>query len=239
MRVPDWEEYLKQVLSHVKFKYDHNSIYFELQNHMEDRYEDFITEGMEEDEAQKAVLACMGDADEIGEELNQAHSPVLGWIWRILKDVLIVLIIINILPMFSLVLTSVISIFDMYRVKNDSPLVYTIDVDYKEKVYDTTYMIDKILYYEDNTLEIRYATWTNPFSDSIKWNHSLGIQHVYVDEVEIARGGGGWKGVGYFARGYSCQDDVPFDATRVAFSVAINNEVSIDLTEGRVLADES
>lgn len=237
MHVPEWEEYLKKILAHVKFKYDHNFIYFELKNHMEDRYDDFISGGMDEVGAQKAVLSCMGDADEIGEELNLAHSPVLGWIWRVLKDVLIVLIILNILPMISLAFVSVISVFDMYRVKDDSPLVYTIDVNYKEKVYDTTYIIDKILYYEDNTLEIRYATWTNPFSDSIKWNHSL-VYQVYVAEVELPRGGGGWKGAGYFARGQSYQDDVPFDATEVEFYLTENNEVSIDLTEGRVMANE-
>ncbi|MDD3395533.1 MAG: permease prefix domain 1-containing protein [Anaerotignum sp.] len=238
MRVPDWEEYLKQVLSHVKFKYDHNAIYFELKEHMEDRYEDFLLEGMEEEQAAKAVLTCMGDADEIGEELNKAHAPLLGWIWRILKDVLVVLIIINIFPVLILLISGVISVFDIYRVKNDSPLVYTIDVDYKEKAYDTTYMIDKIMYYEDNTLEIRYATWTNPFSDSIKWNQSLAYQ-VYVDEVEVSRGGGGWKGAGYYSRGQSYQDDVPFDATKVAFYLARNHEISIDLTRGRVMANES
>ncbi len=239
MRVAKWEEYLKQILSRVKFKYDHNYIYFELKNHMEDRYEDFITEGMDEEQAQKAVLNCMGNADEIGDELNQAHSPMLGWIWRILKDAMIILIILNILPVFSLVFTSVISVFDMYRVKDDSPLVYTIDVNYKEKIYDTTYIIDKILYYEDNTLEIRYATWTNPFSDSIKWTHSLGWNHVYTDEVEVSEGGGGWKSGGYYARGQQYTDNVPFNATRVVYPVAQNKEISIDLTEGRVMVNES
>lgn len=238
MRVPEWEEYLKQVLAHVKFKYDHNPIYFELMNHMEDRYEDFLGEGMDEEQATKEVITYMGNADVIGEELNQAHSPLLGWVWRVLKNVLIVLIIVNILPMFSVVFLSVTSVFDMYRVKDDSPLVYAIDVDYKEKVYDTTYMIDRILYYEDNTLEIRYATWTNPFANSIKFNHSLAYQ-VYVDEVKIPRGGGGWKGSGYFSRGQSYQDEVPVDATKVVFYLTKNNEISIDLKEGRVMVDES
>lgn len=237
MRVPEWEEYLKQILSHVKFKYDHNFIYFELKNHMEDRYDGFIEEGMDEEQAVNAVLGCMGDADKVGEELNQVHSPVLGWVWRILKNVLIVLIIVNILPMFSLVLTSVISIFETYNEKSDSPLVYTIDVDYKEKVYDTTYIIDKILYYEDNTLEIRYATWTNPFSDSIKWSHSLNFK-VYTDEVEIPREGNGWKSGGYYGRGQSYQENVPFKATKVKFLWTENKETSIDITEGREMASE-
>uniref|UniRef100_UPI002714F4EC hypothetical protein n=1 Tax=Anaerotignum sp. TaxID=2039241 RepID=UPI002714F4EC len=189
--------------------------------------------------AQKAVLNCMGDADEIGEELNEVHSPVLGWIWRVLKDIVIVLIIVNFLPVLSTVYISVCSAFDMYREEYDSPLVYTIDVDYKEKIYDTTYIIEKIMYYEDKTLEIRYATWTNPFSDSIKRTHSFGLSYAYVDEVEVIRGVGGWASGGYYARGQFYLDDVPFNATKVVLPVAENKEISIDLTEGRVMADET
>lgn len=200
MRVPDWEEYLKQVFSYVKFEYDHNSIYFELSEHMEDRYEDFVMEGMDKEAAQKPVLTCMGDANAIGVELNKAHSPLIDWIWRSLKTVLISLIIANILPVFSLIGAYFISVFETYEKKNDNPLIYTMDVDDKEKTYDTTLMIHKILYYEDHTLEIRYATWTNPFTESIKWSSSIGMQ-VYDAQGQIYIEGHGWKSGSYYGRG--------------------------------------
>lgn len=238
MRVPDWEEYLKQVLSHVKFKYDHNSIYFELRDHMEDRYENFLKEGMEAEQAKKAALTCMGDADAIGEELNKAHSPFLGWVWRSIRTVFIILVILNILPFLSLITSGFISIFESYENKTDSSLVYTIDLDYKEKIYDTTLIIDKILYYEDNTLEVRYATWTNPFSNSIKWNSSIWIE-AYDEQGEIHRGGGGWKSGSYYGRGQRSLRDIPSDTTKIVVYFGQNGEIPIDLTEGRVMANES
>lgn len=238
MRVPEWEEYLKQVLACVKFKYDHNAIYFELLNHMEDRYADFIAEGMEEEQAKKAVLLCMGDAATVGEALNLAHSPVVGWIWLCLKRVLLLSILLCLIPTGSLILSSVISLFDTYKSREESALVYTIDVDYREKVYDTTVIIDKVLYYEDETLEIRYATWINPFSSSIKWNTSLG-RTVYVGDEEIPVNGGGWKGSGYYSRGQSFLEDVPLHATKIVCSLGSAIEITVDLMEGRVMADES
>lgn len=239
MRVPDWEKYLKEVLSHVKFKYDHNPIYVELSNHMEDRYEDFITNGMDKEQGQKEVITCMGDADILGEELNKVHSPLVGWIWLSLRNLLIILILINLFPVFSLITSAFISVFETYKDKEDSPLVYTIDIGYKEKVYDTTYIIDKILYYEDNTMEIRYATWTNPFSDSIKWSLSISPE-IYMGETQLPRGGKGWKSGSYYGRGQEFREDVPLDATKIIIPLIYNNkEISIDLTEGRMMANES
>lgn len=238
MRVPDWEEYLKQVLSHVRFKYDHNPIYFELRDHMEDRYEDFVSEGMDEEQAKKAVITCMGDADTLGEELNRVHSPVIGWIWRSLRNLLVVLILLNLLPVISLITSGFSSAFETYEEKKDSSLIYSIDVDYKEKVYDTTYIIDEILYYEDNTLEIRYATWTNPFTDSIEWSSSINPQ-IYVYETAIPRDGSGWKSGSYYGRGQEYRKNVPLNATKIIISLTNNKEISIDLTEGRVMANES
>ncbi|WP_313525070.1 permease prefix domain 1-containing protein [Anaerotignum sp.] len=238
MRVPDWEDYIKRVLSHVKFKYDHNTIYFELRDHLEDRYDDFLSEGLTEEEAAKAVLTCMGDPDMIGEELDRVHNPVLGWIWRCLRMVFIVLVIANILPIFSLASTGIYSTLERYDKKEDSALVYTIDVDYREKIYDTTLIIDKVLYYEDNTLEVRYATWTNPFSDSIKWNSSIGVK-IFDDNEDVYSGGSGWKSGGYYGRGQQFLKNVPPTANKIMISFRQNEEIPITLTEGRVMAHES
>ena len=78
MQVPEWEKYLKDVLSFVKFKYDHNAIYFELIGHMEERYEDLLAEGIEEQAAKEMTVLRMGDAKEIGKAFNEVHNPVLG-----------------------------------------------------------------------------------------------------------------------------------------------------------------
>ncbi len=238
MLVPDWEAYLKAVLSEVQFKYDHNAIYFELKNHLEDRYEGYVEEGMGDEEATCAALACMGDAQTVGRALNKVHLPIIGWIWRILRNILILFIIINILPTLSLLTSGFVSVFESYENQSDSPLVYTIDVGHKEKVYDTTYFIDKILYYEDHTLEVRYATWTNPFSNSIRWNSSLSVV-VYDENGEIRISGGGWKSGSFYGRGQENRKQIPLNATKVVISFGLKEKITIDLTEGRVMENES
>ena len=51
--------------------------------HMEDNCADFRRIGYEPEEAARRALEAMGSAREVGEALNRAHKPWLGWLWRI------------------------------------------------------------------------------------------------------------------------------------------------------------
>ena len=81
-----WESYLDEVLSFVKFKYDHKAIRRELAEHMTDLKEDLMADGMDEEAAEYMTIAHMGDAEEIGQELNKEHHALLGWVWRMDLD---------------------------------------------------------------------------------------------------------------------------------------------------------
>ena len=83
LRFHEWIEYTKRMNSHVKFKFDHEAIRDEYLEHMEDMYEFYVGRGMDPDLAKSTVLEDMGDPDELGRVLNQIHNPVLGWIWRL------------------------------------------------------------------------------------------------------------------------------------------------------------
>lgn len=236
MRVPEWEVFLKRVLSHVKFKFDHNQVYFELLGHMEDRYEDFLDEGMTPEAAQEAVLLCMGDADEIGREMNLAHSPLWGWVWRILSCVVIFLVVLNILPVLGLVASVPMSLFEGYGGTEDKTPVYRIELDDKVVSYDTTYYMDEVRYYEDGTLEVRYATWQNPFSKSMKWSSGIGVT-VYDHEGVAYKGDSGSRNAGYYSRGRETVESVPLEAVQIVITKGAKTLFQIDLTEGRVMAE--
>ncbi|MBP3306795.1 MAG: hypothetical protein J6L66_04160 [Anaerotignum sp.] len=81
MNEKSWENYIQEVLSFVRFKYDHKSIRMELQEHMEDLYEELMEDGMDEEAARYMTIAYMGDASEIGQELNKEHHVLLGILW--------------------------------------------------------------------------------------------------------------------------------------------------------------
>lgn len=232
MRVSEWEVFLKQVLSHVKFKYDHNSIYFELLWHMEERYEDFRQEGMTEEDAQKAVLLCMGDADEIGQELNRAHSPIIGWIWRILYIIAILLVVLSFIPMVQLVVSLPISIFSSYEDYEEGKLVYTIAIEEKVGAYDTAYYLKELRYYDDNTLEIRFAIWQNPFSESVKYTGSVGME-IFDEGGNRYFESNGFVGGRYYERGQVRVRDVPLEAQEAVISYDSRGKLSIDISQGR------
>ena len=60
------------------------------------------------------VIDCMGNPDEIGEELNREHNPIIGWIWAVSRVIAIVLIILSILPVLNIGIMTVISVFSGY-----------------------------------------------------------------------------------------------------------------------------
>lgn len=79
----------------MRFPPDREAVLNELSNHMADRREDFIRQGMSPREAGEAVAAVMGDPVEVGRTMNRIHSPVLGWIWQGSRILLLVVLVLS------------------------------------------------------------------------------------------------------------------------------------------------
>lgn len=92
MQVHSRDEFLDTVLKEVKFVWDHKSIKQELNDHLDEKVETLIGEGKNEDEALTFALDSMGDASEIGAELNLVHKPIWGWALFVSRVLLIVLV---------------------------------------------------------------------------------------------------------------------------------------------------
>lgn len=90
MREP-WERYLNDVVSHVRFAFDRRKIRQELAEHMEDLYEDLLSQDIDQEQAAELTVDYMGDSEELGKELDKAHHPVLGYVWLILGILCIVM----------------------------------------------------------------------------------------------------------------------------------------------------
>ena len=73
--------WVERAVKHIRFLPDRFGVRWELQNHMEDRYEALTAGGLDERAAAEQTVAAMGDADEVGRALNRLHSPLLGWAW--------------------------------------------------------------------------------------------------------------------------------------------------------------
>lgn len=73
------KEFLNNVCEQIKYKPIREDIAKELENHIEELKESYIQEGMEEKSAEEKAIKQMGEAEEIGKELNKIHKPKLDW----------------------------------------------------------------------------------------------------------------------------------------------------------------
>lgn len=236
MPLPKNSEFIKRVLSHVKFKYDHSDISRELEEHMEDMYEDFLSEGMEEEAAVKMTETCMGDPDEIGEAINKEHSPLLGWLWRVSQAVLVFFIILSIVPVFNTALMAVYTVFSDYSLAERPPeeIVCRVKRDDIVRLDDMYFKLEEVLLYTDNSAEIRYKTWYRPFSDSIRWSFSLG--RCITDDIgnEYWNGSGG-NSAGFITKNYELIENFSSEAKTLIIDYDYNGRkiyIEVPLREG-------
>lgn len=75
-----FEIYIREVTFRVKFPFDRRAVAKELREHMEDLYEDLLSQDIEEEQAAQLTVDYMGDSEEVGKELNEVHHPLWGWI---------------------------------------------------------------------------------------------------------------------------------------------------------------
>lgn len=77
----------------IKYKPDRLRVREELLAHMEDKFDDLSATGMLPEDAEAEVVRAMGNAAEVAKELSKIHKPLLGYILRMTKWVLIISII--------------------------------------------------------------------------------------------------------------------------------------------------
>lgn len=82
------EDFLDAVCGQIRFKSVHSSIKNELSDHIACLKDEYISEGMDDENAALKALQQMGNPVLIGRQLNQAHSPKTEWSILVLALVL-------------------------------------------------------------------------------------------------------------------------------------------------------
>ena len=73
------EEYLKTLTDQIRCKMAREVVRDELLAHIEDQKAAFLSEGMEQEEAEEAAVREMGDPVETGNEMDRIHRPRMAW----------------------------------------------------------------------------------------------------------------------------------------------------------------
>ena len=185
-------KYTQEVLKYIRFKYDRFDIGQELDEHIEDMLSE--NEKMTEEEQEKFIRENMGDPKEVGEELDKEHKPLLGWIWRISRFLMIVLIILNLPNALNVVIMAgdaVLAPIQGYQI-DKSQVESSIKTHITGKIDDTHIIIDGVDKLKDGSVMVKYRTWNNPFGKAAAWTFSLNC--FYDESGNKYFGGGGSNG---------------------------------------------
>ncbi len=82
------EQWCEIAVSYIRFPPDREKVKQELLEHMSDKYEDYVAQGMLLNEAERRTVKEMGEARDTGLLLRKIHKPYLGWVWRFTQWVL-------------------------------------------------------------------------------------------------------------------------------------------------------
>lgn len=83
------DEYLNNVCDQIRWKKAHGFVTRELEDHIIDQKDTFLSEGMSEDKAVEKAIEEMGDPVTVGMELDRTHKPRPEWSIIILTGALV------------------------------------------------------------------------------------------------------------------------------------------------------
>lgn len=233
MKENSWDGYINEILSFVKFRYDHKAIRRELTEHMEDLQETLMAEGLDETAAAYMTVEYMGEAAEIGQALDQEHHALLGWVWRISRVLAILLILLTFSDLHSFFYGMVRNSFEQYEPQSESAELWHMELDREYQVYADTLILEDVYYYEDGTMAVVYRTKYNPFDTTIDWGNTIGAKALDAGGESVSVGGGGFKQGGYNGIGWNTLNEVPADAKKLQISCS-HLVVTVDLETGEV-----
>ncbi len=78
---PEFAHWCNRVCRQMRFRPDQAAVYQELMDHLRDSAEELERQGLESRQAVLRAVEQMGDAEELGRQLDHIHSPWLGWLW--------------------------------------------------------------------------------------------------------------------------------------------------------------
>lgn len=220
------EEFLGDVVSYVRFKFDREEIKLELRDHILDAIDYYKDQGYELKEAEEKALEDMGDAKEIGIGLDRAHNFLLGWIWRISRIGVISLLIINIFIISSLILPSIFSTSGVKDIAKED-IVYQIDLDERVEIDNRVIEVTNVIYEKNGDMNIFYKN----YEKGLFGGWSLGNLGLIKDDLGNEYfSGGGYSSGGIITRSRRTIKDFSKDAKMLIIDYdAYNRKYRIEI----------
>lgn len=84
-------DFIDEVCIEIKYRKVHRDISEELQGHIYELMEEYLKDGMSEDEAAKKAVGQMGNPRNIGKDLHKTHKPKVEWSIIVLTGLMILM----------------------------------------------------------------------------------------------------------------------------------------------------
>lgn len=81
----DFDTWCYYASAQIRFKPDREAVFHELKAHLEDHYDDLISQGCSHERAMQLAMEAMGDPEEIAPQLGQIHKPWLSYLYRAVR----------------------------------------------------------------------------------------------------------------------------------------------------------
>ena len=241
MRFRDWDNFLDDTVKHVRFFFDRSEIRKELNDHMDDMYEDMIENGVSEKDAVRLVVEYMGDSAEIGKELDKEHKPWIGWLWIATRFVAVMLFVMVIGEAVSFGVSAAGFIFDDNEYSSDGMLVYEMDIDESFRLDDDTITLDKIWYYDNGDMVVKYKRIRDFGSNAVDWSFGLHAASFTDENGTQYLGGGGYsRGSVLGDTGFLTINDFPYESDMLILDYNYNGRkmyAEIPLREAKEAAE--
>lgn len=102
------ENWCFEAVEKIKYRPDRDAVYNELLQHLDDRCESFIEQGMPKDEAVRKTVEVMGDAGELSVQLAAIHRPFWGFAYSITKWLMRIVAVIALIGILSYLFNNII-----------------------------------------------------------------------------------------------------------------------------------
>ena len=92
---PSFHYWCRVATSEIRYKPDRKAVYLELLQHLLDRYDTFIDQGLDHKEATQMTMEVMGSPVIVAAQLGDVHRPFWGYMLRACRIILAVLVLLG------------------------------------------------------------------------------------------------------------------------------------------------
>jgi len=163
------KEYLQRVRKHIYYVFDRDSIEQELAGHLQDSMNELRKEGHSTEDAERLAVDHMGSPDEVGQQLNKEHHPVLGYAWLVSVLILILLAVPVVLSVGNVVYMGIKTITPI-TIKN-SEKIYSLDMELELSTHKVR--LDNICVNKKGDYYLTYRAWTKYSYSRTGWSSEL------------------------------------------------------------------